>query len=209
MCGDAAMPNLILCTTMWDDVDPQIGEARQKELCDTEMFFGGMLKKGAQTARLDNTLEKAQALIYQTLKLTPIALRIQREIVDEHKALGDTAAGSRVNEEITKLERKRRAELQEAEEEMKVAIAEKDLEMQKELEADRRAYAEQLEKMEKQRFILAQAQQIDELRRQIANLEAGNRRQDWWTWLKGVGCTLFSTPLVYQHQPRRRDFHHR
>jgi len=162
-------------------------------------------KKGAQTARLNNTLENARALIEKTLELTPVALGIQRELVDERKPLRDTVAGSRVNEEIIKLERKRQAELEEAEEEMEIAITEKDIEMQKELEADRRAYTEQLEKMEKQRLILAQAQQIDELKRQVADLEAGDNRPDLWALLKDIGRSILHTLLVPEPQSQRRQ----
>ncbi|KDQ18735.1 hypothetical protein BOTBODRAFT_127665 [Botryobasidium botryosum FD-172 SS1] len=185
MCGYAAMPNVFLCTTMWDDVDPDIGMARQQELCNTDMFFGGMLKKGAHVARLDNTLESAQALIAQVFKLTPVALAIQRECIDEGKALGDTAAGILVNEEIAKLEAKRLADIAQAEEETKIALAEKDVELQKELEADRQAYAQQIEEMKLQRLVLAQTRQIEQLRLQVADLEAaGYQREGLWEMFK-------------------------
>lgn len=209
MCGDAAMPNVFLCTTMWDDIDPEIGRARQQELCNTDMFFGGMLKKGAQVARLDNTLESAQALIARISKLTPVALAIQRECIDEGKALGDTTAGILVNEEIAKLESKRLADIAQAEEETKVALAEKDLELQKELEADRRGYAQQLEEMKLQRLILAQTRQIEQLRLQVADLEAaGYQGEGLWETLMHIKRNLYQTILapgleLLKPQPRR------
>ncbi|KDQ08311.1 hypothetical protein BOTBODRAFT_568639 [Botryobasidium botryosum FD-172 SS1] len=173
ICGDD-LSNLVICTTMWDQVDQQAGEAREQELCGTEMFFGGMLKRGAKYARLENTRESALRLISQALELCPRPLGIQREMVDNRMALGHTAAGSRVDRRLLELEQKRVAELRKAEEEMKLAAAEQDVELQRELANDRLAYFESLQRIREDRETLAR--QLEQLK----NADLARRRGSYW-----------------------------
>ncbi|KAL2833776.1 hypothetical protein BDW59DRAFT_156578 [Aspergillus cavernicola] len=47
LCGQEALKNIILATTMWDKVAAEEGARREKELIDTPEFWGWMLGKGS------------------------------------------------------------------------------------------------------------------------------------------------------------------
>ena len=51
LCGNEALKNVILATTMWEMVDEEDGHAREIELQDTPEFWGVMKEKGSQIVR--------------------------------------------------------------------------------------------------------------------------------------------------------------
>lgn len=116
------MGNVVLVTTMWEDVNPVEAIARETELCGTESFWGTMLASGASTQRYNNQRVIALEIIKAVVKKSPAALRIQKELVDDGAALVDTDAGAYVNEELIKLQRKHKEELEAVREEMNRAI---------------------------------------------------------------------------------------
>ena len=144
LCGDAALKNIVLVTNMWGEVTPEVGEAREREL--SSKFFKPALDKGAQMIRHKNTVESAHEIIRRIVKNRPVVLQIQRELVDEHKDIADTAAGEAINRELNEQMRRHRAELKKVEEEMVQALKEKDEETMQELEAERRKMQEQIKK---------------------------------------------------------------
>ena len=147
LCGDAALKNVVLVTNMWSEVPPEVGEAREKELSNT--FFKPILDLGAQMTRHQNTVQSAHDIIRRITPNHPVALQIQRELVDEHKNITDTAAGEAINRELHDQIRRHQAELEEVREEMIQALKEKDEETSRELEEETRRLQEQMEKVKR------------------------------------------------------------
>jgi len=145
LCGDSTLKNVILVTNMWGEVPQDVGEARENEL--TTNYFKPALGKGAQLARHHNTAQSAQDIIRRIMKNQPIALQIQRELVDEGKNIIDTAAGEAVNKELNEQIRRHQTELKAVQEEMRKALKEKDEETRQELEEETRKLQDQMNKI--------------------------------------------------------------
>ncbi|KDQ25931.1 hypothetical protein PLEOSDRAFT_1078291 [Pleurotus ostreatus PC15] len=100
LCGDTALQNVAIVTNMWSEVSLDIGEAREEQLKSRDIFFKPALGKGAQIWRHDNTSTSAQAIIHCIASKDPLALCIQRELVDERKDISETAAGAELGREL-------------------------------------------------------------------------------------------------------------
>lgn len=101
ICGPSAASSVALVTTWWDQLGQggeQYGQGiqREKELLETESFWGSMQQSGSRTMRWHGTSASARSVVASLLQVTdgrsPI-LQIQREIVDDGKELDDTEAG--------------------------------------------------------------------------------------------------------------------
>ena len=145
LCGDSSLKNVILVTNMWGEVSEAVGETREQEL--TTNFFKQVLDKGAQLARHHNTTQSAHDIIRRIMKNKPAPLKIQVELVDEHKDIIDTAAGEAINKELNELIRRHQAELKDIQEEMMKAMKEKDEETREEMEEERRKFQDEMNKM--------------------------------------------------------------
>ena len=75
LCGDETLKNVLIVTTMWGLVDPQVGEAREEQLKTNDTFFKPVLDKGARMARHNDTCKCAQDLVRMIMKNHPQALR--------------------------------------------------------------------------------------------------------------------------------------
>jgi hypothetical protein len=60
-CGQKAMPNVVIATTMWDKVDEEEGNEREDEL--KRDFWTGMVADGCRTERFENTYDSAWRII--------------------------------------------------------------------------------------------------------------------------------------------------
>ena len=145
LCGDSSLKNVILVTNMWGEVSEVVGEAREEELITN--FFKPALDKGAQLTRHHNTTQSAHDIIRRIIKNKPAPLKIQVELVDEHKDIIDTAAGEAINKELNELIRRHQAELKDIQEEMMKAMKEKDEETREEMEEERRKFQDEMNKM--------------------------------------------------------------
>jgi DNA repair exonuclease SbcCD ATPase subunit len=147
LCGDKTLKNVVLVTNMWDEVSLNDGVAREEEL--SSRFFKPALDKGAQMARHLRTALSAHDIIRRIVKNHPVALRIQEELVDEHKDIDATAAGEAIKRELKEQATRHEAKLKELQEEMEQAIKRKDEETRKELEEQKKEVKEQMEKVKK------------------------------------------------------------
>ena len=145
LCGDRTLKNVVIVTNMWGEVPLDVGESRENEL--SSNFFKPVLDKGAQMVRHHNTAQSAHDVIQMIMKNRPVVLQIQRELVDEHKDIVDTAAGEAVNRELNEQIRRHQAELKTVQREMMQALKEKDEETRQELEEETRKLQEQMEKI--------------------------------------------------------------
>ncbi|KAK5107133.1 hypothetical protein LTR62_001691 [Meristemomyces frigidus] len=92
ICGEDAMGNVVLATTMWDKLtDRAEGLQRDEQL--RRDFWSLMESRGSSLMTFDGSKEMAETMIMLLLNRDDVVLEIQRELSDEQKALGDTAAG--------------------------------------------------------------------------------------------------------------------
>ncbi|OSX65231.1 hypothetical protein POSPLADRAFT_1134493 [Postia placenta MAD-698-R-SB12] len=77
LCGDAAMPNAAIVTTMWDLVQAGVGEARESELRTADHGFRSAIDGEAKLRRHYNTAESAKNILRELLRNTPKPLRCQ------------------------------------------------------------------------------------------------------------------------------------
>jgi energy-coupling factor transporter ATP-binding protein EcfA2 len=90
LCGVEALKNVVLVTTMWDQVDEDVGNNRENEL--TTKFWKTMIELGCHTSRFDNTAESAMDIVSQ-FQDSRCTVLLQRELVDLHLELAETSAG--------------------------------------------------------------------------------------------------------------------
>jgi hypothetical protein len=146
LCGDTTLKNVVLVTNMWGEVSRDVGEGRANEL--TRNFFKPALDKGAQMVHHSNTAQSARDVIRKIMNNHPVVLQIQRELVDEHKDILETAAGEAVNQELNKQIRRHQDDLRAVREEMMQA-SKKDEETRKELEEETKKLQKQIENIKK------------------------------------------------------------
>ena len=135
LCGDENLRNVAIVTNMWGEVDVHRGEAREMQLRTEPLLFQPAVAQGAQMLRHLNTLASAQAIISHFIGNHPTALRIQRELVDEGKDISQTSAGQELDRELIALLEKHKAEMDELKGDMADAIAAKDAQTKRDVEA--------------------------------------------------------------------------
>ena len=136
LCGNDFYPNVILATTMWENLgDPglasTIGDRREKELLENDGWWGLMIRRGSKTFRHRDDKGSAFKIVDYLISLRSRAvLEIQTQLVDENKNLQDTSAGMEVEREIQQIRVKHSKQLKEIEEETQQALQEKDKDLE-------------------------------------------------------------------------------
>lgn len=100
LCGDTGLQNVLLVTNMWSKVDPEEGEARERELASKEKFFKPAIDKGAQMLRHDGSEASAHAILRHLGDREPSTLLVQDEMVNQEKDLAHTTAGADIMREL-------------------------------------------------------------------------------------------------------------
>ena len=169
LCGESSLKNVILVTTMWDEVSVDVGESREKELA--SKFLKPALDKGAQMTRHHNTEQSAHDVIRRIMNNHPLALQIQREIVDQRKDISNTASAEAINAELKEEKMRHEAEVKKAQEEKERILKER------EEEARRRKEEENMIREEEMRRVREEQERIAlELRQEMERAEAEARR---------------------------------
>lgn len=174
LCGDTTLENVVLVTNMWGAVSREVGKAREKELSGD--FFKPAIKAGAQIIRHHDTTKSAHNIVRKIMKNRLVVLQIQRELVDEHKNIVDTAAGEAVNRELNEQIRRHQTELKELQEEMQ-ALKEKDEETRRELEGQASKAREQMEKIKKDSEGMALGYAAEKMRMEAKMREMEQERE--------------------------------
>ena len=89
LCGRDNFQNVVLVTTMWNEVSQDEGQCREQELHND--FWHLMIRLGSTTHRFDLTEESAWDIINCILEERR-PLQIQREMANEHKSIHRTSA---------------------------------------------------------------------------------------------------------------------
>jgi hypothetical protein len=153
LCGETSLKNVVLVTNMWGEVSLDIGEAREKEL--SSKFLKPALDKGAQMVRHHNTGESAHDIIRRIMNNHPIALQIQRELVDQKKDLVNTAAGGAINSELEEEKKRYEAEMKRAQEERARMMREKEEQARRAREEEARRREEEMRRGREEQEMMA------------------------------------------------------
>jgi ATP-dependent Lon protease len=161
------------------EVGTQVGEAREAELMQEDIFFKPVLEKGAQMARHDNTVSSAKNIIRRIIDNHPLPLRIQRELVDEHKDISETSAGEELNRELNAQIKKHQQEMLMLKEEMKQAMDDRDEETRRELEIETQKMQREIARFENDAKRLASdyKSEKERLEAHLKKMEEETRRE--------------------------------
>ena len=183
LCGDEVLKNVVLVTNMWSEVAPDIGKARETEL--SSKFFKPVLDLGGQMVRHYNTVQSAHDIIRRIVKNRRVVLQIQRELVDEHKGIADTTAGEAVSKELNVQIKRHQDELKAVQEEMMLALGEKDEETRQELEEEKKKLREQLERIKRDSERMASNYAVEKERTQAKMREMEREVEKERDWVEG------------------------
>ncbi|KAJ4205381.1 hypothetical protein NW759_014607 [Fusarium solani] len=139
VCGFSSYENLAIATTMWPE-ETSYGEAksledRENDMMTNDRYFGDLVAEGATmfrhgqtecrnpSKRLASAQDVTSHLVARLERRAPEVLRLQREMVDEKKLLGETAAGNAVAEDLEKARTACKKELIELEASIKSRLA--------------------------------------------------------------------------------------
>ncbi|KZP21707.1 hypothetical protein FIBSPDRAFT_1019537 [Athelia psychrophila] len=100
MCGQAAMPRVILGTTMWSEVPGDVAVRRDNEL--RNIFWKDMLAQGCKVQPFSDSYESAWKMIGM-LPTTREDVILSSEIIEDKKRLNETVAGVMLNSELRRL----------------------------------------------------------------------------------------------------------
>lgn len=121
---------------MWENVEPTLGIAREKELASEETMFAPLITRGARMFRHDGSRASALTVLDKLLVKIPIPLLIQKELVDEGRDITDTSAAREIDRELAKARQKYRDELASIKSRIDEALREDDTETRQENEQD-------------------------------------------------------------------------
>lgn len=101
ICGDKSLKNVVIVLNMWDTVNPQVAEARERELKGEDIFFKGAIDKGAQILRHSSTIDSGFSILRRIIDLSiPPPLQIQEELMDRNVDPSQTAAAAELHPEL-------------------------------------------------------------------------------------------------------------
>jgi len=179
LCGDNTLQNVVIVTNMWGEVDPQVGNAREAELVEEDIFFKPVLEKGARIARHQNTASSAQTIIRLILDNHPMPLRIQEELVNERKDISETGAGEELNREFTAQIRRHRDDMRVLKEDMDQAMKDKDEETRRELEIETKRMQKEIERFQNdgERLVSDYKKEKERLEVRLEEMELETKRE--------------------------------
>ena len=121
LCGKKSFKNVILTTTMWDEVDEETGTSREEEL--KTNYWKSMISRHSSTGRFMGTRDSAFRLIAPLLDEASSRneLLLQKELVDLDLRLSETHAGQKLRSEIKQLAKQQQDLLRQIREELKNA----------------------------------------------------------------------------------------
>lgn len=155
LCGNDALKNIVLATTMWELVDPDVGDKREKHLIDNPEFWGWMHENGSQITRHQNSRDSALRIvdIFASRDTTKqkVDLGIQREMVKHGKTLDQTDAGIELDKELAKERAKFLERLGSIKAGMEETLKKRDKESTARLEEQKREMDRKLKRLDHER----------------------------------------------------------
>lgn len=160
LCGESPLKNVLLVTNRWEkarhcgDFDKAV--AKENELRDSPKFWQPLIQRGSRMVRWDgrDAHEAARDILRMFVHATPEVLQIQKELVEQHKNLVDTTAGTTVNEEAIRMEKEYQGELNKIRKELEDAALQRDEEVKEALEISKKDYEQKLSKIRQEQDLL-------------------------------------------------------
>ena len=128
LCGQDALRNVILATTMWDKVSEEDGAKREGQLIETPEFWGWMKDRGSTVLRHAGDRDSAMRLIQFFIDKTRVTLDLQDQMVDKGRSLDQTAAGKELQQEFIKQKKKFDEEMRKVQLDLEQAMKSRDRE---------------------------------------------------------------------------------
>ena len=169
-----ALSKILFVTTQWDLENSDRCYAREKEL--VTHFWRPAIEAGSKTARFKGDHGSALAILKACVLDQHFPLLIQEELVVEHKALLETAAGQAVRQEIDRAKAENEGLIAKLKEEMQEALREKDNQYLREL----------MDQEERQNRIIHQLKEQQESLSASRTREMEQMRKDMKTLLETV-----------------------
>jgi hypothetical protein len=91
LCGQHALPNVILVTTMWSEVREETGICREGEL--KAIFWKDMVAGGCRTARFENTYESAWRIVNSAVKKDGLTIISSHETIANNRRCSRSDVG--------------------------------------------------------------------------------------------------------------------
>ncbi|KAG2147594.1 P-loop containing nucleoside triphosphate hydrolase protein [Suillus clintonianus] len=177
LCGESTLRNVLIVTNMWSEVASDLGEIREKEL--ENNFFKAVLDKGARMLRHEGTRESTHRVLRYLIHNQPATLLIQKELVNEHKNIVQTSAGSELTRVLNEQRERHEEVMAQMRKDMEAAIRDKDLETKEELKEEIRSKHDQILKLqgEKDRLEAEFKAAKERLDARISAMEEKHREQ--------------------------------
>lgn len=151
ICGPKAMKNVLIVTSMWEEVSEEIGSAREQELASKAIFYQPAIEAGAKMIRHYNYAESARMVVSTLLANLAQKLQMQCELVEQKKQVPETAAGVDLLQLLREQEERYQRQLQDLVDEMRDANRAEVMKLREELKKTReelRRTKKEAEKME-------------------------------------------------------------
>ncbi|KAG8731937.1 hypothetical protein FRC11_001479 [Ceratobasidium sp. 423] len=134
LCGQETLSNVLIVTNMWSN-PPTTKEVRnEKQLRENSKFFQPAIAAGARMVRRPyKNSESAHDIIRMLLDKPPVAMKIQRQIVDEGEGFYTTDAAMALGEELAQMKQRHLTEIEEVREELRQAKEQNNIQAQAEL----------------------------------------------------------------------------
>lgn len=148
LCGNNFFSNVFLVTTFWDELkDVDTGEKRERELLKKPDWWGEMKSNGSHIRRFSNTQKSAVDLLWEVAGLPPVALQVQKEMIEQGLDIEKTTAGVALNHELAELRAQFEKEIEILVEKQEKARLEQNEVLRKALEkreAEKKAFVREL-----------------------------------------------------------------
>jgi 50S ribosome-binding GTPase len=167
LCGEENLSIVWLATTMWGLVSPERGLGREQELMSTDQFWGGLIRRGSKVCRHQDTETSAFAIVDHIIaQHQPMALSIQRQMVDEHRDVDQTDAGRYLRQNVIREQEKVQNRLARSTQELEEKLDAQEAAEVEEVIERQRGYQQKLE--EKTKSLTAMKLDMNKLREQKA-----------------------------------------
>ena len=167
LCGEDAVAQVVLVTTMWDELEDDIGVERLEELKST--CWKGMVSRGSEIFKYLNTPQSAEELLERIAGKSSERRHVllQKEISEWKKELPETEAGQALHSRLEQL-------------------AEQRLRALKRLRAEQSKFADARTTNELQKEYADLKAQLDETLKEVHALRFLPRKKGAVTRLRGI-----------------------
>jgi len=153
LCGKDALQNVILATTMWDEIDEATGKIEEEKM--KTKYWNKMLERRSTAGRFMGTYESALQLLQPLIDAANFrrsSLLLQYEMVDMGKQLNETSAGRRLFTKVQNIVSQRQDLIQQVRTELERSV--KDRTTLQPLQEEHRKLSQSLESTAEEMRIL-------------------------------------------------------